>query len=71
MVPAATGHYGNKLGEGPNREDAALFAKLVAMNTRWFDFDGCTWFDAAAHEGSARAAVYGATELSLVFTLES
>ena len=52
--------YGNELGEGhPQRDDGALFAKLVALNTRWLEYDACTWFDACAHEGSARSAIFG------------
>ena len=62
--------YGNVLESAKAQEDAALFAKLVALNTRWFDFDGCTWFDAAAHAGSARAAVYAITGLTHIYTLE-
>ena len=51
-------------------EDAALFAKLVSLNTRWLDFSGCTWFEPAAHEGSARAAIRALTGLPHIFTLE-
>ena len=62
--------YGNQMPAPIARDDSALFARLVALNTRWFDFDGCTWFEPEAHAGSARSAVFAATGLPHVFTLE-
>ena len=100
--------YGNQMADPIGRDDSALFARLVALNTRWFDFDGkhfdlllpipscprvsalrppspppshdefplravlsgCTWFEPEAHTGSARAAIFAATGLPHVFTLE-
>ena len=62
--------YGNRLDEHREQVAAALYARLVALNTRWVDYDGCTWFDAGAHEGSARAAIYQATGLTHTYTLE-
>jgi hypothetical protein len=63
--------YGNQIDDPRLRDDSALFARLVALNTRWFDFDGCTWFGSDAHGGSARAAVFAATGgMPHVYTLE-
>ena len=62
--------YGNRMQEQKDADDSALYARLVALNTRWFDFDGCTWFGSEAHGGSARAAIFAATQNPLVFTLE-
>ena len=47
----------------------------MALNTRWFDYDGCNWFAAGPDDGSARSAVYAATVqqghgLPLIYTLE-
>ena len=53
------------------RDDSALYARLVALNSRWFDFDGCTWFGSEAHGGSARASIYAASGgCPFVYTLE-
>ena len=58
--------YGNQIeGDTPAaasaRDESALYARLVALNSRWFDFDGCTWFGSEAHGGSARASIYAAS----------
>mmetsp|Transcript_36055 Transcript_36055/g.94957 ORF Transcript_36055/g.94957 Transcript_36055/m.94957 type:complete len:753 (+) Transcript_36055:87-2345(+) len=66
--------YGNQLDDWAERVESVLYAKLVALNTRWFDYEGCNWFQTSA-DGSARSSVYAATKqqgrgLPLVFTLE-
>ena len=38
-----------------------LYARLVAANTRWFDYDGSLWFATDGQDGSARSAVYAAS----------
>ena len=67
--------YGNQLETVEERVGSSLFAKLVACNTRWFDYDACDWFGGGSKDGSARCAVYSATmqqgqALPLIFTLE-
>ena len=64
--------YGNGLDERSKRDEAALYARLVSLNTRWFDADSCTWFDGSAHQGSARAAAFAATGGGFphIYTLE-
>jgi len=62
--------YANPMESDVDRREAALFAELVALNSRYFDLSGCSWRQAGAHKGSGRAAVYALTHLPLVFTLE-
>jgi len=67
--------YGCEQETVEGRVESQLFAKLVSLNTRWFDYDGCNWFSAEGQDGSARSAVYAATAqqgsgLPFVYTLE-
>ena len=67
--------YGTRLDNEADRVESALFAKLVAKNTPWFDYDGCNWFASDGTDGSARSFVTAATQqqgqvLPLVYTLE-
>ena len=67
--------YGTRLDNEEDRVESALFAKLVAKNTPWFDYDGCNWFVSDGSDGSARSFVTAATMqqgqvLPLVYTLE-
>ena len=62
--------YANALPSEEERQAAALYAHLVALNTRWLDLSGCSWRDAAVHKGSGRSAVFMASRCPLVFTLE-
>ena len=54
--------------------DGPLFARLVALNSPFLDFDGCVFYEGDGRHGekggSGREAVYAATGLDLVFTLE-
>lgn len=72
--------YGNALPETEQMVDNVLYAKLVAANCRWFDFNGCVFTernmygrdrrDGLSKEGSGRVAVYKMTGLTFVYTLE-
>ena len=73
--------YGNSLLSEPERMvDNVLYAKLCALNCRWFDFGGCVFSernmygrdkrDALSKEGSGRVATYKMTNLTYVYTLE-
>jgi hypothetical protein len=67
--------YGTRLDTEAERVESALFAKLVAKNSVWFDYDGCNWFISDGTDGSARSFVTAATAqqgqvLPLVYTLE-
>ena len=69
--------YGN--GLPPERQlETVLYAKLVALNSRFFDFGGCVFYlknnkkDKAGEtkEGSGRVAVYKMTDMTYCYTLE-
>ena len=73
--------YGNSLLSEPERMvDNVLYAKLCALNCRWFDFGGCVFSernmygrdkrDSLSKEGSGRVATYKMTNLTYVYTLE-
>ena len=62
--------YGNRV-LADQRHDGPLYAHLCAMNARFVDTDQCVFYDGESrHAGSGREAVYAATKLPLVFTLE-
>mmetsp|Transcript_86715 Transcript_86715/g.260327 ORF Transcript_86715/g.260327 Transcript_86715/m.260327 type:complete len:244 (-) Transcript_86715:455-1186(-) len=60
--------YANALPTESARQDAALYARLVALNARWLDVEGCAW--KKSNKGSARGAMFAMTGLPLTFTLE-
>jgi len=67
--------YGCEQETEEKRAESQLFAKLVAINSRWLDHDACLWFNTEAVDGSARSAVYAATveqgiSCPFVYTLE-
>ena len=62
--------FGNALPEEVDMVEAALYTRLVALNSRYFDWAECSWYEHEPHEGSARSALYTATGLPLIFTLE-
>ena len=71
--------YGNALPL-EQQVGAVLFAKLVSLNSRWFDFNGCVFSlrnmyrpdkrDGLSKAGSGRVSVYRMTDLTFVYTLE-
>lgn len=71
--------YGNSLAHERQVENV-LYARLVACNSRWFDFAGCDFSqqnmtrkdrrDGMSKEGSGRVGVFSMTGLTHVYTLE-
>ena len=75
--------YGNALPTEEQRVEAAMYARLVAANSRHLDLDGCDFSArnmarrdrrdgrvAAGKEGSGRVGVYTATAITHAYTLE-
>ena len=73
--------YGNAIhNDFEKMVDNVLYAKLVAANTKWFDFNGCVFTernmygrdrrDGLSKAGSGRVSVYKMTDLTFVYTLE-
>ena len=64
--------YGNRMAPSDQRHlDGPLYTFLLALNTRFVDTDQCVFYEGASgHAGSGREAVYAATGLAHVFTLE-
>ena len=64
--------YGNRMAPTDQRHlDGPLYTFLLALNTRFVDTDQCVFYEGASgHAGSGREAVYAATGLAHVFTLE-
>ena len=68
--------YGN--GLPPERQlETVLYAKLVALNSRFFDFGGCVFYlknnkkdKAGETRRSGRVAVYKMTDMTYCYTLE-
>ena len=71
--------FGNALPSAQQVENV-LYAKLVALNSRWVDFNGCDFSarnmsrkdrrDGKSKEGSGRVGVFTMTGLTHVYTLE-
>ena len=71
--------YGNSL-DGKRQVDNVLYAKLIALNSAHFDFEGCNFSeknmfskdkrDGQSKEGSGRVGIFYATDLTHVYTLE-
>ena len=71
------GSYASEQAPSSAYVDGALFARLVALNTPFLDFDGCVFYEGDSRHGEAggsgREAVYAATRPepnALIFTLE-
>ena len=73
--------YGNAITDDHEKMiDNVLYAKLVAANTKWFDFNGCVFTernmygkdrrDGLSKAGSGRVSVFKMTDLTHVYTLE-
>jgi hypothetical protein len=72
--------YGNASSDPERMLNTVMYAKLVASNCRWFDFNGCVFYSernlrnvdrhGASKEGSGRVAVYKATGTTFAYTLE-
>ena len=65
--------YANALGSDALKREATLYSQLVGLNARWFETGSCSWRASAqrgGNAGSARSAIFAATGLPLVFTLE-
>ncbi|KAL1528271.1 hypothetical protein AB1Y20_009628 [Prymnesium parvum] len=65
--------YGNELPY-EQQVESVLFAKLVALNSRWFDFQGSVFNWRASSrpskEGSGRVYTHKVTNLTHIYTLE-
>ena len=67
--------FGNTLAaDDPDFVDGVLFARLVSINSPHLDFDQCLFYAGDSRHGnrhgSGREAVYAATALPLIYTLE-
>lgn len=72
--------YGNSI-KGPQQVDNVLFAKLLAINSLNFEFDGCNFkeanmvakdgLDRLSREGSSRVAIHKETQLPNCYTIEA
>ena len=73
--------YGNNINDIDKQVDNVLFAKVLALNTPYFDFSACNFTeknmkardkrDGLSKEGSGRVGIFTATGMTHSYTLEA